>query len=42
MEFELRRLPPQSKTMDYAMDFPARWAGQQEGLGKVVYVLFTS
>ena len=25
-----------------AMDLPARWAGQKEGVDKVVYVLFAS
>ena len=25
-----------------AMDLPARWAGQEEGAGKVVCVLFAS
>ena len=25
-----------------AVDLPARWAGQEEGMGKVVYVLFAS
>ena len=34
MEFELLRLPPQSKTVD----LPARREGHEEGVGKVVCI----
>ena len=41
MEFELRRLPPQSKTMGPWI-FQQGGRGRRRGRGKVVYVLFPS